>query len=61
MQAGLCQLGRDGEQEGWSTPRKTLSHLFPINKGCSSGDRSGDGAVASGGKMVIAGRGKGSL
>lgn len=57
MQAWLCQLRRDGVQEGQSTPRKTFPHLFPINKGCSSGDEGGDGTVASGGKVVIEGRG----
>lgn len=57
MQAGLCQLRRDGVQKGQSTPRKTFTHLFSINKGCSSKDGGGDGTVASGGKVVIAGRG----
>lgn len=46
MQAELGQLRRDGEQEGWSTPGKILSCLFPINKGCSTRDGGGDGAVA---------------
>lgn len=50
-----------GVQEGQSTPRKTFPHLFPINKGCSSRDGGGDGTVASGGKVVIAGRGDGLL
>lgn len=57
MQAGLCQLRRDEVQKGQSTPRKAFPHLFPINKGCSSRDGGGDGTVASGGKLVIAGKG----
>lgn len=42
--------------EGQSTPRKNFPHLFPINKGCSSRDGGGDGTVASGWKVMIAGR-----